>query len=65
MELKSTPFKRSPGGTPSKRQRRLSENDTSDIITIALRRKFKNASVYSPNNENMSPNVKSPSLEFP
>ncbi|XP_031562053.1 mitochondrial fission regulator 1-like [Actinia tenebrosa] len=64
VELKSTPLKRSPGGTPAKRQRRLSENDTSDLITIALRRKFRNASVQSPN-ENKSPNVKSPSLEFP
>lgn len=63
-ELRSTPFKRSPGGTPLKRQRRLSENDTSDLITIALRRKFRNAIVQSPN-ENKSPNVKSPSLEYP
>ncbi|XP_032225490.2 putative uncharacterized protein DDB_G0285869 [Nematostella vectensis] len=63
-ELKSTPCKRSPGGTPVKRQRRLSESDTSDLITIALKRKFQNAIMYSPN-ENKSPNIRSPSSEFP
>lgn len=61
--LKSTPCKRSPGGTPMRRQRRLSESDTSDLITVALRRKFKNVALQSPN-ENGSPNVRSPAAEF-
>lgn len=65
LELKRTPCKRSPGGTPLKRQRRLSENDTSDLITIALRKKFQNVGQISSPNENLSPNMRSPSLEFP
>ena len=61
--LRSTPCKRSPGGTPFRQQRRLSESDTSDLITVALKRKFKNVVVQSPN-ENQSPNVKSPAGDF-
>lgn len=53
-ELRSTPFKRSPGGTPFKRQRRMSDSDTSDLITLALKRKFQNVAVQSPK-ENESP----------
>lgn len=69
LELKRTPCKRSPGGTPMKRARRLSESDTSDLITIALMRKFKNVKSVSSPKENMSPNVglspMSPSHEYP
>lgn len=53
-ELRSTPFKRSPGGTPFKRQRRMSDSNTSDLITLALKRKFQNVAVPSPK-ENESP----------
>ena len=53
-ELRSTPFKRSPGGTPFKRQRRMSESDTSDLITVALKRKFQHTVFQSPK-ENESP----------
>ena len=53
-ELRSTPVKRSPGGTPFKRQRRMSDNDTSDMLTVALKRKFQNVAVQSPK-ENESP----------
>ena len=53
-ELRSTPVKRSPGGTPFKRQRRMSYNDTSDMLTVALKRKFQSVAVQSPK-ENQSP----------
>jgi len=53
-ELRSTPVKRSPGGTPFKRQRRISDSDTSDMLTVALKRKFQNVVVQSPK-ENESP----------
>lgn len=53
-ELRSTPFRRSPGGTPFKRQRRMSDSDTSDLITLALKKKFQNVAVQSPK-ENESP----------
>ena len=53
-ELRSTPVKRSPGGTPFKRQRRMSDSNTSDLLTVALKRKFKNVAVQSPK-ENESP----------
>ena len=53
-ELRSTPVKRSPGGTPFKRQRRMSDNDTSDMLTVALKRKFQSVAVQSPK-ENQSP----------
>ena len=53
-ELRRTPFKRSPGGTPFKRQRRISDSDTSDLITVALKRKFQNVTFQSPK-ENESP----------
>ena len=60
-ELRSTPVKRSPGGTPFKRQRRMSDSNTSDLLTVALKRKFQNAVVESPK-ENESPqSVMSPS----
>lgn len=53
-ELRSTPVKRSPGGTPFKRQRRMSYDDTSDMLTVALKRKFQSVAVQSPK-ENQSP----------
>jgi len=53
-ELRSTPVKRSPGGTPFKRQRRMSDSNTSDMLTVALKRKFQNVAVRSPK-ENESP----------
>lgn len=53
-ELRRTPFKRSPGGTPFKRQRRMSDSNTSDLITVALKRKFQNVAFQSPK-ENESP----------
>lgn len=59
-ELRSTPFKRSPGGTPLKRQRRMSENDTSDLITVALKRKFQNAVFQSPTESDSPRSVMSP-----
>ena len=57
--LKSTPLKRSPGGTPCRNRRRMSDTDTSDFITVALKKKFKNVAVQSPN-ENLSPQLNSP-----
>lgn len=59
-ELRSTPFKRSPGGTPFKRQRRMSESDTSDLITVALKRKFQNVVLQSPKENDSPRSVMSP-----
>lgn len=59
-ELRSTSFKRSPGGTPLKRQRRMSENDTSDLITVALKRKFQNVVFQSPKDNDSPRSVTSP-----
>ena len=59
-ELKSTPFKRSPGGTPLKRPRRMSETATSDLIEVALKRKFKNVAFQSPQDNNSPNSVTSP-----
>ena len=59
-ELRSTPFKRSPGGTPLKRQRRMSESDTSDLITVALKRKFQNVVFQSPKENDSPRSVMSP-----
>lgn len=47
-ELRRTPFKRSPGGTPFKRQRRVSDSDGSYLITVALKKKFQNVTFQSP-----------------
>ncbi|XP_064632830.1 proline-rich protein 11-like [Lineus longissimus] len=47
--LRVTPVVRSPGGTPAKRARRLSPTNPADLMTMALRRKFKRALLYSPN----------------
>ncbi|XP_074608909.1 uncharacterized protein LOC141863312 isoform X2 [Acropora palmata] len=59
-ELKSTPFKRSPGGTPLKRPRRMSETATSDLIEVALKRKFKNVRFQSPHDNNSPNSMTSP-----
>ncbi|CAH3190150.1 unnamed protein product [Porites evermanni] len=59
-ELKSTPVKRSPGGTPLKRQRRMSESDTSDLITVALKRKFQHTIFHSPKESDSPRSVVSP-----
>ena len=53
-ELRRTSFKRSPGGTPFKRQRRVSDSNASDLITVALKKKFQNVTFQSPR-ENDSP----------
>ena len=59
-ELRSMSFKRSPGGTPLKRQRRMSENDTSDLITVALKKKFQNVVFQSPKDNDSPKSVASP-----
>lgn len=59
-ELKSTPFKRSPGGTPLKRPRRMSETHTSDLIELALKRKFQKVVIRSPKENDSPRSVTSP-----
>ena len=60
FELRSTPVKRSPGGTPFKRQRHLSDSNTSDMLTVALKRKFQNVAVQSPKETESPQSVMSP-----